>query len=162
MLGRSSFLSELEPHKTAQHAGSVRCKPTTDSRAFITHAFRTAPFKCRRLDPGLLAASASRNGRAGSPPPPIPPEELGELGERILSGEFTEEGSTREKLTRPVRKLLAKDPIGPGSASQGRLTCHSTVLLMHSFTYQVESNRSSQKMNRSIIQAHYIVSWKLS
>lgn len=36
------------------------------------------------------------------------------LDERIFSGEFTEEGSTKERLTRPIRKLLAKDPIGPG------------------------------------------------
>lgn len=45
------------------------------------------------------------------------------LDERILSGEFTEEGSTRERLTRPIRKLLAKDPIGPGSVCILAATC---------------------------------------
>ena len=28
--------------------------------------------------------------------------------------QFTDQGSTKERLTRPVRKLLAKDPVGPG------------------------------------------------
>lgn len=37
-----------------------------------------------------------------------------DLSERILSGEFTDSGSTKEKLTRPVRKLLAQDPVGIG------------------------------------------------
>lgn len=41
-------------------------------------------------------------------------DDLGDLGDRILSGEFTDAGSTREKWSRPVRKFLAKDPIGPG------------------------------------------------
>ncbi len=36
------------------------------------------------------------------------------LDERILSGEFTDSGSTKEKITRPLRKLLAKDPVGLG------------------------------------------------
>ncbi len=39
----------------------------------------------------------------------------GSLDSRILSGEFTDEGSTKEKLTRPLRKALAKDPVGPGA-----------------------------------------------
>lgn len=36
------------------------------------------------------------------------------LEERIANGEFDDSGSTKEKLTRPVRKVLAKDPVGPG------------------------------------------------
>ncbi|KAK9917377.1 hypothetical protein WJX75_003717 [Coccomyxa subellipsoidea] len=36
------------------------------------------------------------------------------LDERMASGEFTDRGSTKERLTRPVRKILAKDPVGPG------------------------------------------------
>lgn len=36
------------------------------------------------------------------------------LSSRIMSGEFTDSGSTKEKLTRPVRKLLAQDPVGIG------------------------------------------------
>ncbi|KAF8056787.1 CYP97A3 [Scenedesmus sp. PABB004] len=39
-----------------------------------------------------------------------------ELSARILSGEFTDAGSTKEKLTRPVRKFLAQDPVGVGRA----------------------------------------------
>jgi hypothetical protein len=45
---------------------------------------------------------------------------LGEnLDQRILSGEFTDAGSTKEKLTRPVRKLLAQDPVGAGEGAKG-------------------------------------------
>lgn len=33
------------------------------------------------------------------------------LDARIESGEFTDAGSTKEKLTRPVRQILAKDPV---------------------------------------------------
>ena len=43
-----------------------------------------------------------------------PAEKELDLGERILSGEFTDAGSTREKLTRPVRRLFAKNKRGPG------------------------------------------------
>ena len=52
--------------------------------------------------------NASLNGNVG--------KEL-ELNERILSGEFTAEGSTREKLIRPLRRLLAKNKWGPGTLS---------------------------------------------
>lgn len=38
------------------------------------------------------------------------------LEERIASGEFDDSSSTKEKLTRPLRKLLAKDVFGPGRA----------------------------------------------
>lgn len=36
------------------------------------------------------------------------------LDERISSGEFTDAGSTKERASRPVRKFLALDPVGPG------------------------------------------------
>lgn len=36
------------------------------------------------------------------------------LDERIASGEFDDSGSTKEKMTRPLRKLLAKEPLGIG------------------------------------------------
>lgn len=41
----------------------------------------------------------------------------GSLDERIASGEFTDAGSTKERLTRPIRRALAKDPVGPGAAT---------------------------------------------
>jgi hypothetical protein len=37
-----------------------------------------------------------------------------DINSRILSGEFTDAGSTKEKLTRPIRKALAQDPVGIG------------------------------------------------
>ena len=39
----------------------------------------------------------------------------GSLDTRIMSGEFTDDGSTKERLTRPIRKVLAKDRGGPGA-----------------------------------------------
>ncbi len=38
------------------------------------------------------------------------------LDERIASGEFDDSGSTKEKMTRPLRKMLAKDPLGIGAS----------------------------------------------
>jgi hypothetical protein len=58
-----------------------------------------------------------RHSHNGSKPDPPSADDMGDLGQRILSGEFTEEGSTKERLSRPVRKLLAKDPIGPGDCN---------------------------------------------
>lgn len=44
------------------------------------------------------------------------------LDERISSGEFTDAGSTKERASRPVRKFLALDPVGPGEI-EFRLFC---------------------------------------
>ena len=42
-----------------------------------------------------------------------------DLDRRILSGKYTKKArSRRELLTKPVRKALAKDGIGPGEASR--------------------------------------------
>lgn len=45
-------------------------------------------------------------------------ESEADINSRILSGEFTDAGSTKEKLTRPIRKALAQDPVGIGKSSQ--------------------------------------------
>lgn len=42
-----------------------------------------------------------------------------DINQRILSGEFTDAGSTKEKLTRPIRKALAQDPVGIGKCCSG-------------------------------------------
>jgi hypothetical protein len=48
---------------------------------------------------------------------PSSKSKLGEnLDDRILSGEFSDTGSTKEQLTRPIRKALAEDPVGIGTA----------------------------------------------
>ena len=50
-------------------------------------------------------------------PASIPLEDVGasqSLDERISSGEFTDVGSTKDRLIRPIRELLARDPFGPG------------------------------------------------
>ena len=83
--------------------------------------------------PALLASSSSNGAANGSsngatvlPDAPAKPGldaakpldlKLGlGLDERILSGEFGDEGSTKERLLRPLRKLLARDRVGPGTA----------------------------------------------
>lgn len=42
--------------------------------------------------------------------------ENGDLEERIASGKYSNpQGSNLERLSRPARKLLSKDPVGPGA-----------------------------------------------
>ncbi len=36
------------------------------------------------------------------------------LRRSVLRLQFTDQGSTKERITRPIRKALAKDPVGPG------------------------------------------------
>ena len=43
-------------------------------------------------------------------------DETSSLDARIASGEFDDSGSTKEKMTRPIRKALAKEPLGLGRA----------------------------------------------
>lgn len=43
--------------------------------------------------------------------------------QRIASGEFTDAGSTKERLTRPIRRALAKDPVGPGACRCNAHAC---------------------------------------
>jgi len=54
-----------------------------------------------------------------------------DINQRILSGEFTDAGSTKEKLTRPIRKALAQDPVGIGKLPlNGSSTNFLTVVLL--------------------------------
>jgi hypothetical protein len=43
-------------------------------------------------------------------------EDKDDLAERILSGQYGDVGSTKEKMTRPMRKALAQAPAGAGGA----------------------------------------------
>lgn len=68
---------------------------------------------CRRF----VVTAAAKDGDDKLGKPLLGGRSFGEnLEERIASGEFDDSGSTKEKITRPVRKLLAKDPLGPGKA----------------------------------------------
>ena len=40
---------------------------------------------------------------------------LSELDARILSGAYSDVGSTKDRLSRPLRRVLVKDHIGPGA-----------------------------------------------
>ena len=95
--------TQLQTHQPVE-AAPLLTRPCTASRR--APAFKSQ--KRRKLN-------QIRHANNGSSPEASTSYDSGDLGERILSGEFTEEGSTREKLTRPIRKALAKDPIGPGT-----------------------------------------------
>jgi hypothetical protein len=43
------------------------------------------------------------------------PKATSSLDDRIAAGEFTDVGSTKERLTRPIRRVLAQDPVGAGA-----------------------------------------------
>ena len=45
----------------------------------------------------------------------------------VCTLQFTDQGSTKEKLTRPLRKVLAKDPVGPGETQN----CQRIHVLRH-------------------------------
>ena len=42
-------------------------------------------------------------------------ESMSELDARIRAGVYSDTGSTKDRLSRPLRRVLAKDPIGPGA-----------------------------------------------
>jgi hypothetical protein len=64
----------------------------------------------------LVVTAAAKDDNDKNGKPLLGGRSFGEnLEERIASGEFDDSGSTKEKITRPVRKLLAKDPLGPGN-----------------------------------------------
>lgn len=64
----------------------------------------------------IVTRAADGNG----PAKPAAGGDGGSLDDRIAAGEFSDTGSTKERLTRPVRKLLAQDPVGIGEGSGGR------------------------------------------
>ena len=56
----------------------------------------------------------------------------GSLEDRILSGEFSNQGSTKEKVLRPIRQALAKDPLGPGRFKHpGFAHCTTYIVVLH-------------------------------
>ncbi len=56
--------------------------------------------------------------RAAGEEPKKEAAESSALDDRIAAGEFSDVGSTKERMTRPLRKVLAQDPVGIGE--QGR------------------------------------------
>jgi hypothetical protein len=43
------------------------------------------------------------------------PKATSSLDDRIAAGEFSDVGSTKERMTRPLRRILAQDPVGIGA-----------------------------------------------
>jgi hypothetical protein len=70
-------------------------------------------------DAGHTVAAAAAAAASASPRAALAgasdPEAASALDDRISSGEFTDAGSTKERISRPVRKFLALDPLGPGN-----------------------------------------------
>jgi hypothetical protein len=87
----------------------------TRSRAVDRATARRAPFSPAR--PTIRRSTSNRvpctraakedNNQDGN-------GEYSKLEARIASGEFTDTGSTKEKITRPLRKALAEEPTGVG------------------------------------------------
>ncbi len=53
-------------------------------------------------------------------------ESMSEVDARILSGAYSDTGSTKDRLSRPLRRALVKDQIGPGTQS-----CHVYKVSQH-------------------------------
>jgi len=84
------------------------------NRFSITSPSRIAREPC--VAPRATSPSDDNGDNTQPPNRSIPNNSQSDLDDRIMSGEFTDSGSTKEKLTRPIRKMLAKDPLGPGRA----------------------------------------------
>lgn len=86
-------------------AAAVPCLRRASARPPTAHSFSQARPAVRGRQQVVCAAGGG--GQA--------PKKGGDsLEDRIASGEFTDAGSTKERMTRPLRRILAKDPVGPG------------------------------------------------
>eukprot|EP00951_Prasinocladus_malaysianus_P017924 scaffold142047_cov37-Prasinocladus_malaysianus.AAC.1 len=76
------------------------------------------------------------------------------LDERISSGEFTigGTGSKKERLTRPMRKLLATDPFGPGEALPLSQTAPETSLKIYVPGYLRDTHNGDACLIRDVLQ----------
>ncbi|GBF96486.1 cytochrome P450 [Raphidocelis subcapitata] len=88
MLGQKSSLLRPARPSAAPRVGGLPGAPCT-------------PIGARRL--AVRAADDGKDVQADST-----------LEDRIAAGEFSDTGSTKERLTRPVRRFLAQDPVGIG------------------------------------------------
>lgn len=100
------------------HRSSVQARPGRPGPAGRPRPVARAPIGGRTAAPSSRAAEGrQRVPRAAGDPSDgsQPPANDDSLDARIASGEFSSSGSTKEQLTRPVRKLLAQDPVGIGA-----------------------------------------------
>lgn len=82
--------------------------PAAQLRQPIAHARVSAPEAGRRRPRCVVACAAGDKDSKDA---------MDSLAERIASGQYSQSGSKKEKLTRPARKLLSKDRIGPGNVA---------------------------------------------
>lgn len=95
------------------HAAPQLRRPASAAGRLLARPPQRVPL--RHGAPAVVRAAASGDGNK-----PGGKRKLGQdLDDRIASGEFSDVGSTKERLTRPLRKALAADPIGPGVLLQG-------------------------------------------
>ena len=95
----------------------VRGTPAARAAARVpAHRVCVVPRATQQAAPetGLLSKLFSKKKKMGE-----------NLEDRIASGEFTDTGSTKERLTRPVRKVLAQDPSGFGEQGIGAVSPHA-------------------------------------
>ena len=129
--------ASFAPSPSPPQPSNVRCRPRRSSIPLSRRAAsHRAPFASNVVTLSTSSPSAKgatrREIRAAAAPetePSAPSRRLelvgalpadASLDERISSGEFTDAGSTKERASRPVRKFLAKDPVGPGERIRRR------------------------------------------
>ena len=106
-----------------------RPAPTGNRAAVLTATPKYVAARQQRLrSRQLMVPAAVPDDDSKQPKQAGPGEE--DINSRILSGEFTDSGSTKEKLTRPIRKALAQDPVGIGERLRppATLAAHSCWL----------------------------------
>lgn len=118
--------------RAVEAPGICHSRPSTRNPNASVCFKRSHGKRRRLLDLGCSALSS---------PDDSPAEKELDLSERILSGEFTDQGSTREKLTRPLRRILASSNWGPGTWRSpkhfDRLKCMRQCMTMRHAAYTV-------------------------
>ena len=122
-LQRSYTIDKLFRHRSELILRVRSPHPTRE--ALVTQASSSSNGSSNRVGNGKTLIS-SNNGV-------VLDRKGGSLEDRILSGEFSNQGSTKEKLLRPVRQALAKDPLGPGTYKQSCYagTVHRVCTTLH-------------------------------
>ena len=108
-------LSSVQPDTLLKHSGvfalvELQLPPTMATTSCAGFGVRPSSSRrpCRpprQRHIGITAAFSSSDDE----------ESAKALEDRIAAGEFTDKGSTKERLTRPLRRALAADPLGPGA-----------------------------------------------
>ena len=107
---QSRSFSKTSPLSTTRRLRvSAASTPNSDDGRTATDAVNTRQQEAaRNVMAGRNAVSTEMGGKGN----------FSTLQERINSGEFgSRQGSKKERITRPLRRALAKDSVGPGAST---------------------------------------------